>query len=531
MHIRIAFIRDREVLMDESPLLILEHISKSFGGVHALTDVSLQVLCGEVHAVVGENGAGKSTMMKIISGAISPTSGVVTFEGQPVVFSGPRAAVEAGIAIVYQEPAYFGELSVLENIYLGAELRTPTGGMDWGRMTVGAAAALQSIGLPANLLGRRMLELSIGTQQLVLIARSIHRKVKLLILDEPTAILSINETETLFRAIADLKAQGVSVLYISHRIVEIFQVADRISVLRDGRLVAAHAVGAVTTEQLVAAMTGRPVSADVYRPRPFADQSPILAVQGLSRAGNYQDVAFDLRPGEVLGVYGLVGAGRSEMARAIYGELPPDEGAIELRGAAFAPRTCQDAIRQGILYVPEDRRHQGIFAIRAVSDNLTAGVLGKISGALGWIRPQRERSLSLELMQELSVKASSPEAPVSSLSGGNQQKVVLGRGLSHKPAVLLLDEPTHGIDVGTKSEIHRLIMQLAEQGLALVLISSDLPEVLALADNVLVMHEGNVMDYMPRSEMSDTRILRSALGLGSAPVDAQAAQLIKEDAA
>lgn len=515
--------------MDETPLLTLAQISKSFGGVHALTDVSLQVRRGEVHAVVGENGAGKSTMMKIIAGAISPTSGDLQFDGRPVVFHGPRAAAEAGIAIVYQEPAYFGELSVLENIYLGAELRTRLGAMDWGRMTSGAAEALQSIGLPASLLNKRMLELSIGTQQLVLIARSIHRKAKLLILDEPTAILSINETETLFRAIAELKAQGVSVLYISHRIVEIFQIADRISVLRDGRLVAAHEVGAVTADQLVAAMTGRPVSASVYRARSFAEQAPVLEVHRISRAGNYQDVSFDLRPGEVLGVYGLVGAGRSEMARAVFGELPLDQGEMRYRGVRYAPRTCQEAIERGILYVPEDRRHQGIFPIRSVSDNLTSGVLGRLSAALGWIQPRRERSLALELMHDLNVKASSPDAPVSSLSGGNQQKVVLGRGLSHRPSILLLDEPTHGIDVGTKTEIHRLVMQLAEQGLALLLISSDLPEVLALADNVLVMHEGNVMDYMPRSEMSETRILRSALGLGAAQVDSQAAQLIKEE--
>jgi ABC-type sugar transport system ATPase subunit len=380
-----------------------------------------------------------------------------------------------------------------------------------------------------------MLELSIGTQQLVLIARSIHREAKLLILDEPTAILSINETETLFRAIAALKAQGVSVLYISHRLAEIFQVADRISVLRDGRLVAQHAVGAVSANQLVAAMTGRQVSSDVYRSRPFEKQAPILEVRKLSRAGNYQDVSFDLRTGEVLGIYGLVGAGRSEMARAIYGELMPDSGEMQYAGTAYAPRNCQAAIAHGILYVPEDRPHQGIFAIRAVSDNLTVGVLGKLSAALGWILPQRERSTALALMKDLSVKASSSSAPVSSLSGGNQQKVVLGRGLSHKPKVLILDEPTHGIDVGTKSEIHRLIMELAEGGLALVLISSDLPEVLALADNVLVMHEGSMMDYMSRAEMSETRILRSALGLGDMPTgtqtDAQVAQLIGEEAA
>jgi ABC-type sugar transport system ATPase subunit len=361
-----------------------------------------------------------------------------------------------------------------------------------------------------------MVELAIGTQQLVLIARSIHRKAKLLILDEPTAILSLAETETLFRAVRELKTRGVSVLYISHRLAEIFQIADRISVLRDGRLVAAHTVGNVTADALVAAMTGRQLGADVYRARPFAGQPPLLEVRGLSRAGNYRDVSFQLRPGEVLALYGLVGAGRSEMARALFGEMPPDAGTVQYRGRTFAPHSNRDAIRQGILYVPEDRRHQGLFPIRATRDNLSAGVLRSLAGLLGWIRPQRETSLALEIMRQLSIKAGSPAAPVSSLSGGNQQKVVLGRGLSHDPAVLMLDEPTHGIDVGTKNEIHRLIMELAERGLAILLISSDLPEVLALADNVLVMHEGSVADRMSRSEMSETRILRSALGLEQA---------------
>lgn len=499
-----------------APLLVLQNVSKSFGGVHALVDVSLSVKRGEVHAVVGENGAGKSTMMKIIAGAIAPTSGALQFEGRSSVLSGPRAAAEAGIAIVYQEPAFFGEMSVLENIYLGDELRTATGAMDWARMTAGAAEALQSIGLPAELLHRRMVELSIGTQQLVLIARSIHRKAKLLILDEPTAILSLSETETLFRAVRDLRARGVSILYISHRLAEIFQIADRISVLRDGRLVAAHEARDVTSDELVAAMTGRQIGADVYRARPFEDYPAVLEVHNLSRAGNYRDVSLRLRPGEVLALYGLVGAGRSELARAVFGELPHDSGTITFGGQPFMPRSNRDAVRRGLLYVPEDRRHQGLFPIRATRDNLSAGMLRSLAGLFGWIRPEREVSLALELMRQLSIKANSPAVPVSSLSGGNQQKVVLGRGLSHAPSVLMLDEPTHGIDVGTKTEIHRLIMELAGNGIAILLISSDLPEVLALADSVLVMHEGSAMDTMTRAEMTETRILRSALGLETA---------------
>lgn len=500
----------------ESPLLALHHISKTFGGVHALTDVSLVVRRGEVHAVVGENGAGKSTLMKIIAGAISPTSGTMEFEEKEVSLRGPREASQLGIAIVYQEPAYFPEMSVLENLYLGEELRTSTGALDWTRMTEGAAEALQAIGLPTEIIYKRMVELSIGTQQLVLIARSIHRKCKLLILDEPTSILSLAETNILFGAIRELRQRGVSVLYISHRLVEISQIADRISVLRDGRLVAAHDVGAVTENELVTAMTGRKLSLDIYRPRPFEDENLVLEIRGLSRAGDYADVSFSLRPGEVLGLYGLVGAGRSEVARAVYGELPPDSGEIMHHGEVVHISTPEDAIRRGILYVAEDRRRQGLFPIRSVNDNLSAGILRRVSAAFGWIRSKQEMTMTLDLIRQLSIKTSSPDAPVSSLSGGNQQKVVLGRGLSHKPETLMLDEPTHGIDVGTKSEIHRLIMDLAEDGLAILLISSDLPEILALADHVLVMHEGKVVDSMPRAEMKEERVLRSALGLGRA---------------
>ena len=502
--------------MTEQPLLVLEGISKTYGGVHALNSVSLQVLRGEVHAVVGENGAGKSTLMKIIAGSVEPSEGTLAYEGHPVRFSGPRDAADAGIAIAYQEPAFFGELSVLENIYLGAEILTNTGALDWGRMAEGAAIALSSMGLPAEILGTPMVELSIGTQQLVLIARSIHRKCKLLILDEPTAILSLSETGILFRAIRTLKEGGVSILYISHRLAEIFQIADRISVLRDGKLVAVHAVADVNTDELVADMTGRQFNSDVYRPRSFAEQAPVIEARALSRAGNYSDVSFALRPGEVLGVYGLVGAGRSEFARAIFGELQPDSGKIFFDGQEVTLRKPQDAIVHGVLYVAEDRRHQGLFPIRATRDNLSAGILHSLTSVFGLIRPRSEESVALAVMKQLSIKASSPLAPVSSLSGGNQQKVVLGRGLTHKPRVLMLDEPTHGIDIGTKTEIHRLIMELAEQGIAILLISSDLPEVLALADNLLVMHEGNVVDTMARTAMTETRILRSALGLGQA---------------
>jgi ABC-type sugar transport system ATPase subunit len=499
--------------MSETPLLELHNISKAFGGVQALKDVSLNVEPGEVHAVIGENGAGKSTLMKIIAGALQPDSGEIIFDDTKVELGGPRDASELGITIVYQEPVYFAQLSVVENFYLGEELMTRSGALNWAAMTTGAAVALQRMELPTGILNDTMDELSLGTQQLVLIARGIHKKAQLLILDEPTSILSQAETDTLFRTIKELQSEGVSILYISHRISEIFRIADRISVLRDGELVNQFEREDATEDKLITAMSGRHISATVYRPRPFQDEEPILQVRDLGRLGYYRGVSFDLRPGEVLGLYGLVGAGRSEVARAIFGEMPAEEGTIRLDGQDIELRNDRDAIRRGIVYVPEDRREQGLFPIRAIRDNLSAGLLGKVTGVLSAIKRQAERELAKREADRLDVKASSILAPVSSLSGGNQQKVVLGRGLLHNPRILLLDEPTRGIDVGTKAQIHELIMSLAEQNVAILLVSSDLPEVLALADNFLVMHEGYVTGYLSRSDAHEEEILRLALGL------------------
>jgi ABC-type sugar transport system ATPase subunit len=501
--------------MIENPLLRLTEISKSFGGVQALSKVSLTADCGEVHAIIGENGAGKSTLMKIIAGALRPDSGRVEWEGKQVELREPRDASRLGIAIVYQEPVFFNELSVLENLYLGEELRTPTGAMDWARMTQGAKEALERMDLPVDIIGKPIADLTLGVKQLVLIARAIHRQARLLILDEPTAILSDRETEILFKTIRKLKQDGVSILYISHRLAEIFQIADRLSVLRDGKLVLESSVKDATQDSLINAMTGRKISADVYHPRPYAQSAPLLEVEHLSRMGNYTNVSFTVRPGEIVGFYGLVGAGRSEVVKAVYGEMPADEGTIRYKNQVFQPHSSRDAIRKGIIYVPEDRRQQGLFPIRSILDNISASMLRSLTRVLGFIDPKREFALAEKESLSLNIKASSLEAMVSSLSGGNQQKVVLGRGLTLNPQVLILDEPTHGIDVGTKNEIHKLIMNLADQGIAIILITSDLPEVLALADNFVVMHEGRMMGMLSREQATEENILRLALGLNS----------------
>jgi ABC-type sugar transport system ATPase subunit len=501
--------------MNDAILLNLRNISKSFGGVQALDDVTIEVKKGEIHAIVGENGAGKSTLMKIIAGALQPDEGIIEFEGQQVQFENPRDSAQAGIAMVYQEPVFFKELSVVENIYLGDEITRTAGVLDWETMTNGAAEAVEMMGLPNDIIYKTMSELMLGSQQLVLIARSIHKRAKILILDEPTAILSKSETDILFETMRQLKNKGVSILYISHRIEEIFKIADIISVLRDGKKVSEYTLEEADEDKLVMSMTGRKISFDVKKPEKASESAPILEVRNLSRAGYYYDINFEVRPGEILGFYGLVGAGRSEVAKAIYGEMIPDEGEIIFRGKKFDPKNSQDALHHGIVYVPEDRRHQGLFLIRAIRDNLSAGLLHKVSNQFGIINNKSELRLAQKQADRFDIKASSLFAPVMSLSGGNQQKVVLGRGLSHAPDLLILDEPTHGIDVGTKNEIHKLIVELAKQSIAIILISSELPEILSLSDNIIVMHEGEKMGYIPGEKAVEDKILRLALALSS----------------
>lgn len=502
--------------MADKTLLSLEHISKSFGGVQALHDVTLNVNKGEVHAVVGENGAGKSTMMKIIAGALHPDNGKILFEGQEYQFTGPRDASQIGISIVYQEPVYFRELSILENIYMGDEIRSGKNHavLDWQAMTEGASQAVARMGLDPKIISKPMNELTLGTQQLVLIARSIHKNVKLLILDEPTAILSKAETDILFSTIKQLQKDGVSVLYISHRIEEIFKVADRITVLRDGNKIHEYSVNDATEEKLVTDMSGRKLNENMPRKNQFDPKSEVvLEAQNLSRAGFYDNISFKVRKGEVLGLYGLVGAGRSEVVKAIYGEMRSEKGTILYKGKAFSPKNSKEAIRSGVVYVPEDRRLQGLFFIRSISDNLTAGLLNSVKNRLGFLKPKKEQALVDEQIEKLEIKTDNVLNHVSSLSGGNQQKVVLGRGLFHYPELLILDEPTHGIDVGTKREIHTMINELADSGIAIILISSDLPEVLSLSDNFLIMHEGMEMGYLPKEEANEESVLRLALGL------------------
>ena len=500
-------------MVPSNPILSLRDVSKSFGGVQALKDVTLSVCTGEIHAVVGENGAGKSTLMKIIAGALNPDAGTMEFSGSPVFLKGPKEAVERGVAIVYQEPTYFAELSVLENFYIGSELCRRGGILRWKSMAQDSSRALAQMGLPASLLSRRMSELSIGTQQLVLIAKGIHQQANVLILDEPTSILSRSETEILFRTLNHLRRSDIAVLYISHRLNEIFEISDVITVLRDGVNAAYLETAEATEEKLVRAMTGRVLDTATYQPRSHTAAEPLLRVNRLGTSGYFNDVSIQLYPGQIIGLYGLVGAGRTEMATAIVGELRRDTGSVHLGDEHFEPSGAGEAIKRGVVYLPEDRNTQGLFASRSVRDNLSAGLLGRLSRLMGVIDNRAEENITDKEIKELRIKSDSSKSRVSSLSGGNQQKVLLGRGLLQTPRVLILDEPTRGIDVGTKQEIHRLIAELASDGLGILLISSDITELFALSDNFLVMREGRIVGEFDRDEADEEIIIKLALAL------------------
>jgi ABC-type sugar transport system ATPase subunit len=494
-------------------------VSKAFGGVVALEDVGLSVGRGEVHAVLGENGAGKSTLMKILSGALRPDRGRIVLDGEEQTFATPFDAVSAGVATVYQEPPLYPRMSVLENFQLGREQKDRTGGIAWRRGRELAGAALDRVGIPARRMDWSMDRLSIGMQQLVLIARAVSMDPRVLILDEPTSMLSSAETDRLFALVEELRAGGTATLYISHRMAEIFRIADRVTVLRDGRLAAERPIAGATEEELLTLMSGRRIDARVYREptRDLATAETRLQVSGLTRPGAFEDVSLELRAGEILGLYGLVGAGRSEVAQAIFGAEPAAAGTILLDGEPVAPKSPREAIDLGIAYLGEDRREQGAFHNRSVADNLTSAIMPRLKKRFGRLDLGREREEALRAIRDLSIRTPDARTAIGNLSGGSQQKVLFARWMLTAPRVLILDEPTRGIDVGTKTQIHELILDLARaQGDAVLLISSELAEVLAVSDRVAVMREGRLTTTLAREHATEAAVLRAALGLEDA---------------
>ncbi len=490
-------------------LLRAANITKSFAGVHALRQVAFELRPGEVHALVGENGAGKSTLIKIITGAHQPDEGALEVRGQLIEHNSPVLSRALGIAAIYQQPALFPELTVTENIALGLE-PDRWRPIRWGQRRQRARSLLDRIGAsidPDALVSG----LTMPEQQLVEIARALGVDARILIMDEPTASLTEREVERLFRVIRDLRGQAVGIVYISHRLDELFQVADRVTVLRDGRTVDTRPMAMVDKAELIRLMVGREITT-VFPKRQVPLGDVILELRGVGcRESGVGGVSFAVRAGEILGLAGLVGAGRTELARILFGLTPADTGEIRLRGQPIAIHSPGQAVGLGIAYVPEDRRRHGVILDMPIAPNTTLAILKKIS-VLGWLSFARERDLASSFVERLGVRTASLEAPVGDLSGGNQQKVAVARWLATEPIVLILDEPTQGIDIGAKAEIHRLMGELAARGLAILMISSELPEILGMSDRIAVMHAGTVVGILDRAAATQEKVLALALG-------------------
>ena len=492
------------------PVLTLTGVSKRFPGVLALDGVALELRPGEVTALVGENGAGKSTLVKILTGIYRPDEGEIVLGGQRVAFEDPLAAWRAGITAIHQETVMFDELSVAENIFMGHQPRRgPLGLVDWRRMREDSARILRT--LEAEIDPELPLkELSVAQKHLVGIAKALSTEARIVIMDEPTAALSQGEIVDLFRIVRQLQAAGKAILFISHKFEEIFAIADRWAVFRDGRLVGAGAIGETSRDALVALMVGRQLD-QVFPKREVPVGDIVLEVEGLSYGREFADVSFSLRKGEILGFYGLVGAGRSEVMQVLFGINPPDRGRIRLNGQALSVANPADAIRAGIAYVPEDRQLQGAILAMSIKDNVTLPTLERTNGGL-LIHEQRELAMTRRYGERLAVKAAAWDQHVETLSGGNQQKVVIARWLATEPKVMILDEPTKGIDVGSKAAVHDFMGELVEAGLAVILVSSELPEVMGMSDRIMVMHRGRLVRELGRAEATPERIVTAATG-------------------
>lgn len=494
--------------MNDSPLLAMRGIVKRFPGVLALGGVELEVRAGEVHCLLGQNGAGKSTLIKILSASYQPDEGEVLWEGRPVALSTPQAAMDLGISTIYQELDLVPDLSVAENIFLGHELSS--GGFTRRGETLRRTRELLArLGHSEISATRSVGRLSPAAQQIVSMARALSQDTKLLVLDEPSAVLDQGEVDNLFRVIRDLTAEGVAVVYISHRLEEIRQIGDRITVLKDGSTVATGlAVDQTPTSELIKLMTGRSIEY-VFPPRgdaPAPAGEPVLDVLGLTLPGIFADVDLQVRAGEIVGLAGLVGAGRSEIIETLYGARRPSAGTVRVNGTELRRGSVPAAVKAGMGLCPEERKSQGLLLDQAVYSNITVSSMSRFS-RLGLLDSRAERKRSTEITESLDVRPAGVDRLVRLLSGGNQQKVVLARWLLRECRVLLLDEPTRGVDVGARAEIYALVRSLADSGVAVVVVSSEVEEVLGLADRVLVVREGRVVHEGPASEIDESRVL------------------------
>ncbi|MGM1057662.1 sugar ABC transporter ATP-binding protein [Saccharothrix sp. Mg75] len=492
-----------------APLLEVRDVAKSFGAVAAVRGVSFPLFGGEAHALVGENGAGKSTVVKVLAGVHEPDSGAVVLDGEELRLTGPASAREAGIAVIYQEPTLFPDLSVAENIFMG---RQPLGGfgrIDRAAVRAGAVRLFERLGVRLDP-DRPARGLSIADQQLVEIAKALSLDARVLVMDEPTAALSGVEAERLFAVVRALCAQGAAVLFISHRFDEVFALCERITVVRDGAWVSTDRVADVTVDQVVRRMVGRDVSA-LFPKEDVEPGDVVLEVDGLTRHGVFADVSFSVRAGEIVALAGLVGAGRSEIVRAVFGVDRYDAGEARVDGKKLPVGSPAAVVAAGVALVPEDRRQQGLVVEMSIERNATLTRLGPLA-RLGLLGGRAERRAAREWTERLRVKYGRLSDAVGTLSGGNQQKVVLAKWLATGPRVLIVDEPTRGIDVGTKAEVHRLLSRLAADGVAVLMVSSELPEVLGMADRVLVVHEGRITAELSRAEATEESVMFAATG-------------------
>ncbi|MCP1306827.1 sugar ABC transporter ATP-binding protein [Paenibacillus tyrfis] len=493
-------------------LLEMNDISKSFPGVRVLDQVTFNLTGGEVHALMGENGAGKSTLMKILGGIHRRDGGTVILKGTPCEIPSPSMAQSLGIAMIHQELNLIPHLTVMENIFLGREFTYGRSGMiNWGKMRQESVRFLSQLGLsidPGIIAG----ELSVGQQQMIEIAKALSMNAEILVLDEPTAALTDREIEALFTVIESLKAKGVGMIYISHRMEEIFRICDRVTVMRDGHTVGTDRVADTNIDKLVKMMVGREIK-DRFPKIDVSVGEPKLEVKGLSLPGKLQDISFAVRSGEIVGIAGLMGAGRTELAKALFGVTPARQGEICVDGRPIAIRKPVDAIRAGIALVTEDRKDEGLLLNLSVKDNISLPNLKDVS-SLGFVNLSKETGISERLISQLLIKTPNGEQKVGSLSGGNQQKVVIGKWLETNPQVFILDEPTRGVDIGAKKEIYDLMNQLVSRGVAILMISSELPEVLGMSDRILVMHEGRIAGEFARGEATQEKIMHCATGGG-----------------
>jgi rhamnose transport system ATP-binding protein len=492
-----------------TPIIALTSASKSYGAVHALREVDLSLRPGEVRALIGENGAGKSTLVKILGGVVRRDSGGMLVDGESADFHSPHDARDAGIAVIYQEPTLFGDLSIAENVVMGYHPLRGLKRIDRRAMHRRVQDLLDRLGVRLDP-ERPVRGLSIADQQIVEIAKALSFDARVLIMDEPTAALSGAEVERLFKVVRTLREQGAAVLFISHRLEEVFAICDTVTVMRDGAVVHDALIADMTPDEMVRRMVGRELTT-MFPKQDATIGTAVLEVHRLTREGVFFDISFNVRQGEIVALAGLVGAGRSEVARAIFGIDRADAGHVEVDGKRLPTGKPVAAIRAGVGFVPEDRRQQGLVMDLSIARNTSLTQLGSLAKG-GFIRSAAENALATEWGTKLQLKYHRLEDTVGTLSGGNQQKVVLAKWLSTQPKLLIIDEPTRGIDVGTKAEVHRLLSELAGQGLAVLMISSELPEVLGMADRVLVMHEGRLTAELSRAEADEESVIRAATG-------------------